>query len=165
MTQKGEKVGAKISIAVLLVLSAAAFAYVAVSQGDGTSGTKPHHLTEEEIRCLFPCVYYPGQASAPGFVGILAEHSDTVILGRIEKFEFGGFDRPDIEWYAILRVSRVLKGQGENAYRLSIQSPERNFGPSAEGRLFFLFLRRQDGRNIWALEPWLPENEDIAAGL
>jgi hypothetical protein len=121
-------------------------------------------LTEREIARLFPCSYYPGQASALPMVELLARHADTVALARLDTFESGGFDKPDISWTALLRTCRTLKGRGEPVYLLPIQGPERNFGAGAEGRLFILFTRESGGELLWALEPWLPENEDIASG-
>lgn len=132
--------------------------------GAASSRTGGRALTPGEIEQLYPCSYYPGQASPPPMVELLAECSDTVVLARISRFDFGGFDRPDISWTAVLQTCRSLKGQGDTVYRLPIQSPERNFGPKAVGRLFIMFIRESGDGFIWALEPWLPENEDIACG-
>jgi hypothetical protein len=148
-----------------IIIAALAFV-LSVHYWPGRTGSKEGRrpLTEEEIAQLFPCVYYPGQASAPPVVELLAEYSDTIVLARIATFDFGGFDKPDITWTAVLLTCRSLKGQGEDVYRLPIRSPERNFGPKAVGRLFIVFIRESDDGLIWALEPWLPENEDIACG-
>lgn len=128
----------------------------APSPGAGPAGA--------QIRHLFPCVCYPGEASGAWAVAEMAKLSNTVALVRLESFEFGGFETPDIEWTAVFRAVRILKGEGGPVYRLPIASPERNFGPGADGRLFLLFLRRSGERLLWALEPWLPESEAIAAG-
>jgi hypothetical protein len=154
----------KISVLIILAAVAVAFVYVIIRQREGTLTDSQIPMTREEIERLFPCVYFPGQASPPGAVEVLAHYCDSAVVARIETFESAGFDRPEISWAAILRTVRVLKGECEPVYSLSIQSPQRNFGQGAQGRLFLLFLHTSGGRMLWALEPWLPENEDIASG-
>jgi len=132
--------------------------------GRGASQRTGRALSEKETARLFPRSYFPGQASGPAMVELLTQHADTVALARLDTFEFGGFDKPDISWTAVLRTCRTLKGRSEPVYLLPIQGPERNFGPKAEGRLFIIFTHESGGELLWALEPWLPENEDIAAG-
>ncbi len=155
----------KITITFFIIIAALAFVLsVHYWPGRTSSRAGGRALTKEEAQQLFSCSYFPGQASPPAMVELLAEYSDIIVLARIGRFDFGGFDKPDISWTAVLRTCRHLKGKGDDVYRLPIQSPERNFGPKAEGRLFIMFIRESGGELFWALEPWLPENEDIACG-
>ena len=154
-------------VLVLFVLASAAALLLGVVLRDSEipgNGAVVSHLTDSQVRSMYPCSYYPGQSSGPGMIELLSKLSDSVALGRIDRFDFNGFDSTEIEWEAVIRVTRQLKGQGEPVYRFSIRSPERNFGPKAEGRLFLIFFKEQNGEILWALEPWLPEYEDIASG-
>jgi hypothetical protein len=159
-------VASKLILALFGLVSAAAL-LLGVVLRDGEipgNGAVVSHLSDSQIRSMYPCSYYPGQSSGPGMIELLSKASDSVALGRVDRFDFNGFDSTEIEWEAVIRVTRHLKGQGELVYRLPIRSPERNFGPKAEGRLFLIFFKERDGEMLWALEPWLPEYEDIASG-
>lgn len=151
----------RIITVVFIACAVSALAVVASFPGGGKNGRRDASLTPEQAESLYTCVYYPGQASDPETVRLLGEYSDAAVLARIESFEFGGFTSPEISWEVVLRTSHYLKGQGKPLYKLTITSPERNFGKSAEGRLFMLFVRESGGKFFWALEPWLPENENL----
>jgi len=150
-------------ITILFVGASIGILCLVISRMDNGSHNMIHVLSEPEIREMFPCKYYPGHASSPGRIEILSKYSDSIALARLVEFEFNGFESAEIEWNAVFTLSKYLKGQGGTICSLPIRSPERNFGPGAEGRLFILFMKNMGGESLWILEPWLPESEDMAS--